>query len=67
MSFQAQNFLEILKATVLETNRNSSRIMKENEKRERERERERESYLSGVAKIHGGPCMLAGVADGQDC
>ena len=65
MSFQAQNFLEISKATILETNRNSSRTMKENE-RERERERERESYLSGVAEIHGRPCAPAEVADGQD-
>ena len=39
MSFQTQNFLGISKAVVLETNRNSSRTMKENEKRERERER----------------------------
>ena len=63
MSFQAQNFLEILKATILETNRNSSRTMTENE---RERERERESYRSGVAEIHGRPCAPAEVADGQD-
>ncbi|KAL0010337.1 hypothetical protein SO802_005445 [Lithocarpus litseifolius] len=34
MSFQAQNFPGISKATALETNRNSSRTMKENEKRE---------------------------------
>ena len=59
MSFQAQNFPEISKATILETNRNSSRTMKENE-------RERESYLSGVAEIHGRPCAPAEVADGQD-
>ena len=62
MSFQTQNFPRISKAVVLETNRNSSRTMKENE----ERERERESYLSSVAEIHGGPCSPAGVAGGQD-
>ena len=62
MSFQTQNFPGISKVVVLETNRNSSRTMKENE----ERERERESYLSSVAEIHGGPCSPAGVAGGQD-
>ena len=43
MSFQAQKFARISKATVLETNRNYSRKMKENEKRE--------SYFSGVVKL----------------
>ena len=66
MSFQTQNFPGISKVVVLETNRNSSRTMKENEERERERERERESYLSSVAEIHGGPCSPTGVAGGQD-
>ena len=32
LSFQAQNFLEILKATVLETNRNSSKSKTKREK-----------------------------------